>query len=383
MSIYTRIGASLWNWAPFRKLERSHDDLVGRCTKLFWLALYTSPDAKMGVPGLYLGSVTAMADASGVQPDDARRYLDRLIEDEMVEYDQESRVLRLTMLPDCGESPCNNKAVLGWWRRFQTFPRCAVRDAHVTLLRWLIDEWYEINDNDKAKTAPKAVAIEEAWVETFGRMPAVARRSVVQKHVQTSLFSPTPEPPTPTSPGEGRSVDNSASDPKLKDLRDSDRDPIPNRLGIESHVIQIQDPDPGSRSLLPEAEPISGAPAPAGRPRLALVPMPALPPSEYTAAELAQSLWGRSLLARPLPAVAVEALTRAIGAGSDLARSRRGYELLAKLLCPTSISDGEISPEEVCEPGRLTALVQEAVEQERLMAEKLEMAAEARKQLGY
>ena len=193
MSVFTQVGAGIWSWDPFRRLCRSHDDIVGRCTKLFWLALYTAPEAKLVTPGLWFGSITTMSEAAGLQADEALVYLDRLLEDEMVEYDRERRVLRLTQLPDHGESPKNGNTLRGWWRKFQTVPACAVRDAHVSTLRWIMDEWSRVQGK------PISPDHQSAWDETFGRLPVPApRRRGVRRlldadtstAVQPSLFGP-------------------------------------------------------------------------------------------------------------------------------------------------------------------------------------------------
>lgn len=202
MSAFTRLGSSLWDWEPFTSLDPG--------PQLLWLALYTSAEAKRIVPGLWQGSITAMADASHKPVDETRCYLDKLLEHDMVEFDVKLRVLRLTQLPDAGESPANPNVLRGWWRKFTTVPACAVRDAHVPLIRWLMDTW----SRDAGK--PVTHGHEEAWRETFGRIPVPApRRRGVRRLVdsdtstsqQPSLFGTVSG--SLLLPPEASSVDNS------------------------------------------------------------------------------------------------------------------------------------------------------------------------------
>ena len=186
MSVYTKVGSLIWLWPPFRRLERGPDDIVGRCAKLLWLALYTCPEAKQSVPGLFSGSINTMAEATGFPPDEIRRYLDRLVEDDLVEFDIEHRVLRMLVLPDAGESPSNGNTIRGWWRKFQNVAPCTVRDSHVPMLMWLMQEWSRFQDKPITPDHMKA------WVETFGRISVPAARPRAPKHVQTSLFASSP-----------------------------------------------------------------------------------------------------------------------------------------------------------------------------------------------
>lgn len=262
MSLFTSIGTGIWLWEPFRRLERHTEDIVGRCAKLLWLALYTAPEAKAAVPGMFVGSVTTMAESAGLPVDATRTYLDRLLEDDLVEYDVERRVLRMTVLPDCGESPSNGRAIRGWWRRFQNVPECQVRDNHVTVLRWIIDEW--------CRRAQKTLSKDhtEAWIATFGRLPIPAPRRRIPKHVQTDLFTASGSP-----------------NPKINNL-DTNKS--------TTSVVLDPDPDPDQDQdlLLPEEgkpRPGHGGPgeiAISGRkPVLTLVPHPA-----FDADDLAETL---------------------------------------------------------------------------------------------
>lgn len=164
MSFYTRIGTSLWSWEPWLALEHDTDDLIGCRARLLWLAFYTSPESKRIVPGLWHGSIATMADAARMSSEQALRALDRLIEHGLVEYDQKLRVVRLTKLPDAGESPQNGKVLRSWWTRFRSVPACAVRDAHVATLRWIMEEWSR--ETGKVLSADHV----KAWSETFAQV---------------------------------------------------------------------------------------------------------------------------------------------------------------------------------------------------------------------
>lgn len=186
MSGYTRLGALLWDWEPFTKLDYE--------TRNLWLALYTSASARRLIPGLWSGGIHVMAESACMQPDDVLRALDKLLERNMVEYDDRSRILRLTMLPDAGDWPASPNILKGWWNRFIGLPSCQVRDAHVATLRWMIDHGSRFKGGPN-KTA--SVGLEEAWQETFGTIavPATRRRgrrqmaeSDTSTPVQPSLF---------------------------------------------------------------------------------------------------------------------------------------------------------------------------------------------------
>ena len=165
MSAFTRLGASLWDWEPWTDLRAQ--------TRILWLALYTSAEAKRHVPGLWQGGIPTMADAARMPPDDVIAALDQLLERELVEYDQKLRVLRLCGLPDAGEYPSNGKVILGWWTKFNTVPPCPVRDAHVRTIAWIID-----NGSRRAGTATDNH--KEAWSQTFGTItiPPPRRRGI-------------------------------------------------------------------------------------------------------------------------------------------------------------------------------------------------------------
>ena len=132
--IVTSISTALWEWPPWVAMS-----LPARC---LWLALYTSAEAKAYPPGLFRGDVADFAHAAAMRREDVDRAFAELLAPQadgqpLVEYDPEARVGRMTALPDRAER-CPNRSVLrGWWRRFHTLRRCAVRDRHVAVLALL------------------------------------------------------------------------------------------------------------------------------------------------------------------------------------------------------------------------------------------------------
>ncbi len=260
LSSFTRLGANIWRWPSWVSLDP--------CARVVWLGLFTSPEARRFTPGLFEGSIVQIAEACRIPHPDTIAALDLLIERELAEYDRRTHVLRLTELPDAGEWPTNGRVVRGWWTKFRGVPECAVRDAHVPTLRWLMDEG--------ARGAGKQLSADHqtAWAETFGtvQVPAPRRRGVRRlvgepgNDAQPSLFDP-PKASAPVGdpPWEGSS---SVTHPDNKN----------NHLDTLSRPSR-KDQDPGSR--IPDL--ISGSrpePIPDGasrdqvlrRPALALVP---------------------------------------------------------------------------------------------------------------
>lgn len=247
MTAFTRVGCSIWDWEPWTELSPN--------ARLFWWALYTTAEAKRHPPGLWHGGLPTMADAARMRPDDVRDGLDELLDHDVVEYDPKTRVLRLCVLPDAGEYPSNGKVILGWWTKFQTVPACAVRDAHVRTLRWILDEG--------AQRACKIITPhhEEAWSTTFAKVtiPAPRRRGIrrladsdTSTGAQPSLF-PTSSQITPTpaqralTHGDGGypqvclpPVDNSASVRQLNNF--NIRETVSDTVSDTNRI-----PDPGSR----------------------------------------------------------------------------------------------------------------------------------------
>jgi len=171
MTAFTRLGASIWDWKPWFSMDKD--------PRILWLALYTSAEAKRHVPGIFHGSYTTMAEAARLTVNDTMVAIDKMIDCEtpMVEYDQEHRVLRLTMLPDAGEYPSNADIISSWWRKFLSVPECDVRDAHVPVLRWIIDRGAQLTKRGgKNRTGKPMRSHEECWAETFATVPVPAPR---------------------------------------------------------------------------------------------------------------------------------------------------------------------------------------------------------------
>lgn len=182
MSNYTRLGGNLWDWQPWVTLDNAS-------ARLLWLGLYTTPEARRICPGLWHGSPVAMAEAARMPLQDALTALDALLDREMVEFDPKTRVLRLCELPDAGEFPDNGNCLRGWWNKFRTVPQCAIRDAHIRTIRWIMDQ----GAADKRRALSHSH--NEAWAETFGTVPAVAVR---RRGVKTVTCSDTSTPAQPS-----------------------------------------------------------------------------------------------------------------------------------------------------------------------------------------
>lgn len=286
MSAFTNLTADLWTWSPWLRLEHDIEDVIGRCSKLFWLALYTTHDAKRSPPGLFAGSITSMAEAARMPADACVRYLDRLLEHDLVEFDREYRVLRLTQLPGVGDAyGVNAKVLRSWWTSFNKIPACDIRDSHVTTLKWMIDEWR------RQKGEPLTTEQGKVWSETFGRVaiPPPRKRGVRRlvdndtgTQAQPSLFSTLSQAP----PDSGSGLDSRVSNDDDAHSSRSDRN---SKLTVPELLINPLDPDPeqdpdlvsslgqssarsGSRVEPRIAASGSGAHGGADRPHLVLVP---------------------------------------------------------------------------------------------------------------
>lgn len=169
---HTRISPKLWSWPRWTVLDA--------CPRLLWLALYTTPEAKRMPAGLWHGGIGALAEAATMGATDVIDSLGKLLERELIEYDKEKRVIRLTEMPDKGERPHNGSVIRGWWTSFKSVPQCAVRDAHVPFLAWLAEPF--TNDHQRA------------WDDTFATVKPpkgrVGTRQVVgpTPDRQSSLF---------------------------------------------------------------------------------------------------------------------------------------------------------------------------------------------------
>lgn len=295
MTVYTNFSSQIWSWEPWVQLPTVE-------SRLLWIALYTTPEARAWGIGLFVGSVLTMAEAARMPADVTQRALDTLLEYELVEFDPKTRVLRLTQLPDAGEAPTTPQQLLGLWRRFQSVPACPIRDAHVQTIQWMVNESARIavlkGNPDRIE---KMVA---AWTQSFGsvEIPAPRKRGV-RRLLDASTDTSTPVQPSlfdrPVGVLDSAKVE---TDPAHKLSTGVDGTPL-SRLSAESgSAIQDTNPSPsrvglgyhprptgegegegkGSSSFLgsgsgPHPEPIGapvvGSTVHAG-PRLTLVPNP-------------------------------------------------------------------------------------------------------------
>jgi hypothetical protein len=148
--VATTISVALFYWPPYVAMSLAARSL--------WIGLYASGAARRCPVGLFSGGPASMAEAARMSIADTDVALTELVGAGVVEYDQVAMVARLTGLPDKAERPDNGNVLRSWWRRWRTVPRCAVRDRHVRLLRWLLEPMTE----DHA----------EAWAATFGTVAA-------------------------------------------------------------------------------------------------------------------------------------------------------------------------------------------------------------------
>jgi hypothetical protein len=153
---FTSLGCGIWGWDRFVALSYASRNL--------YLALYTCPNVKRTVPGLYHGGIASLAESARMPPDDLLASLNDLIDRGLAEWDRQHHVIRLTELPDGGERPSNGRHLRGLWNRFRTIPACGVRDAHVATLKVLLESGNVTEDHARA------------WEETFGTVVIPARR---------------------------------------------------------------------------------------------------------------------------------------------------------------------------------------------------------------
>jgi hypothetical protein len=397
LSIYTRLGATIWDWEPFTSLDGNGRSL--------WLALYTSAEAKRTVPGLWHGSITAMAEAAKMAADDVIKSLDTMLERDLVEFDQKLRVLRLTQLPDPGESPANGKILRSWWLRFKTVPMCAVRDAHVAVLRWIMDAWSR--ENGKAVSSDH----EKTWDETFATVvvPAPRRRGVrrlmesdTSTSSQPSLFGPNPPSSRASDPpvdrfdtvsqtvSDARSVDNSAV------LRQSNK--ITGPETVSDTVSKRYGSGSGSGSGSFSSSGIGGGPQPSGaglpgdrdlvatgKPVLALVPDPLPFTVAQVLATLAESSQGR-FSARIDGILVADRLSVAVRQLADHGVSLADLALLGSWIAHGlrhEIPDLRGDAEWASRPNALLQAVRIAQREEASALARSELAQAARTQLGF
>ena len=154
---FTALGCNFWSWAPIVAMGEDH---VGTTAKLLWLALYSSPTSKRLVPGLWQGTPNNMGEMLRMSGDLTWQAFERLRSHRLAEYDYDSQIARLTMLPDATNRAHNDKAVFSWWRAFNTLPDVVIRNVHIHVLWWMVS------------AAKISQSMKDAWDRTFGSLEA-------------------------------------------------------------------------------------------------------------------------------------------------------------------------------------------------------------------
>lgn len=149
---WTPLGGDWWDWQPLAEAAPT--------TRLFWLALYSSHQAKRCLPGLWHGGLAVMADVARLELAQVEGALSELLELRLVEHDPVAKVARLVELPDRLDRP-NGDQIIGWWGRWRKIPQCTVRDSHVETLRWLCGDFTQYG--------------QQCWDETFATVPRPLR----------------------------------------------------------------------------------------------------------------------------------------------------------------------------------------------------------------
>lgn len=163
---FTRYGNLFFEWAPIRFLDTT--------ALKVWMVIYNKAD----IPGLWQVDLPDVASKSFLTNEQTMRALDELRDRELAEFDRQNRILRLTQFPDAGEWPSGPKIMYSWWKLFTTrMPDCDVRNAHVTLLRWLLDEGARESKHPNATGRPSDLH-EEIWSATFGIITPPVGRSI-------------------------------------------------------------------------------------------------------------------------------------------------------------------------------------------------------------
>jgi len=391
MSGYTRLSCLFWEWSRLNQLSPT--------TRLLWLALYTSPTAKRGVPALWHGSVITMAEAARLPCDETARALDSLIDHDLAEYDPQSLVLRLTELPDAGEWPSAPAILDSWFKRFRMVPACGVRDAHVLTIRWILERG--ALEADKNHSGKPSLKHEEIWGRTFAtiRVPSPRRRGVrrfgdnndTSTDVQPGLFSAplraSREGLAATS--DARSVDNSDT------------------LHQSNKIIVRETHPSGSGEGEGEGEGVSGSGVGSGEGgsgggnnvRKKGFVLTVVDGIGFDVDDLIDALAVASggKFPRALPRESREALQAAIDSAARIsrtpgalaclreyiARGMEGFPKQALTADERSRPGGEIAPEVVAAPGWLALAIQHAVAWKQKVDEQVALAAAARKELGF
>lgn len=132
--------------------------------RLLFLHLITGYNG--GVPGLIVGGATAYGEALRCSTEDAQMALSELVKSTLVEFDPESRLLRVPGRPKY--VPCTNgNVVKGWLRRWRDLPESPLKYRHIESIRAALvkRKWFA-----------------SCWEETFGTI------SIPENSRQVPLF---------------------------------------------------------------------------------------------------------------------------------------------------------------------------------------------------
>jgi hypothetical protein len=141
------VDPKLWDDKKFRSLNPT-----GR---LAWLCILTGP-MRNALPGLIVGfSALTLADSMAFEVTECRCAIDDLLTRDMVQYDQDVRVLRIPNAPLY--ALCRNPNMLaGWFRLWNSVPDCALKFDHIGSLSTCVNFSNE--------------SMVERWDRTFGRV---------------------------------------------------------------------------------------------------------------------------------------------------------------------------------------------------------------------
>lgn len=403
---FTKISTALWSWKPWLRLEHDPDDLVGRSARLFWLAIYTCPETKRSIPGLLNVSVTGLAEMAGFSQRAAYDCFDRLLDHDLVEYDQAHRVVRMTMFPDGCEAPTNGNTIRAWWRRFLSIPQCEIRDAHVATIRETMEQW--------SREAGKPVSPDhaKAWADTFASVHVPpARKRGVSRLLGDSDTGTAVQPSLFPKPRQTRYLEaRKGSQEGLEPSSGASSADSAERLSVERASQQLDpktvlnDPNPGrvrGRVLEPTG---SGE----GEGSSSLSPEEGGSGGEVRFLTVLdggfdhQDLWAmlrdaRADYPREVSPAQLSSLAQAIDALPAAKRTPAVLAVLREYIAcgmegfprpPLTAEErcrrgGEISPEVVGSPGWLSRAIEHAHAWKQRVTEKLELAQLARQQLGY
>lgn len=165
---YVRTQITLYDWQPFLAMTFR--------ARVLWRGLIETRDAHQCPPGLFYGSVTRMAEASGMGSLDAQGALRELLDSNLVETNPQLRLTRLTQLPDHALRAPNGRCIKRFWTLWERLPECDLKYRHIPLLWWL--------------NQPMTADHQKHWDDTFGKVYDVSSLRVVGpvENPQISMF---------------------------------------------------------------------------------------------------------------------------------------------------------------------------------------------------